>query len=284
MSDPAPADVCLTGNAGTLEAQLDAANRRLAEAHKMASLGRLAAGIVHEINTPIGSVLANNETVRRSHEHLRRLLSCAAEAGQPPPPKALSLLDTLSSLTEVDRIACERILAVIRSLKTFARVNESDLLKVSVHELLQNTIKLTGSVYRRRISVDTDYDDSIPEIECYPALLGQVFLNLVVNASQAIADEGTVTVRTRLEGETVRISIHDTGTGIPPAVRPKIFSAGFTTKPLGEGTGLGLSISREIVEDTHGGKISFETELDVGTTFHVLIPVRQPRRASEESA
>ena len=277
-----PADICANADSGSLESQLDALNRKLAEAHKMASLGRLAAGIVHEINTPIGSVLANNETVRRSHEHLRRMVMAASEDGQPLPPKALTLLETLTSLTEVDRIACERILSVIRSLKTFARVNESDLLKVNVHDILQNTLKLSGSVYRRRITVLTDFDQSIPEIECYPALLGQVFLNLVVNASQAIPEEGTVTLRTRLEGENVHIAVEDNGTGIPAAVRPKIFTKGFTTKPLGEGTGLGLSISREIVEDTHGGTISFETETGVGTTFHVRIPIKQPRCASEE--
>ena len=282
MSDPAPADVCPNADAGSLESQLDAVNRKLAEAHKMASLGRLAAGIVHEINTPIGSVLANNETVRRSHDHLRRLLITAAEGGQPPPPKALALLDTLNSLIEVDRIACERILSVIRSLKTFARVNEGDLLKVNVHEILQNTIKLSGSVYRRRVTVLTDFDDKIPEIECYPALLGQVFLNLLVNASQAIPEEGVVVIRTRLEGEYVHIAVQDNGPGIPAAVRPKIFSKGFTTKPLGEGTGLGLSISREIVEDTHRGEISFETETGVGTTFYVRIPVKQSRRSPEE--
>jgi two-component system, NtrC family, sensor kinase len=169
---------------------------------------------------------------------------------------------------------------VIRSLKTFARVNESDLRTVNIHEILLNTIKLSGCVFRRRISVVTDFGEDVPEVECYPGLLNQVFLNLVVNASQAIPEEGTVTVRTRLEGDSVRIDISDTGTGIPEEVRPKIFLAGFSTKPIGEGTGLGLSISREIVEDTHGGRISFETETGVGTTFSVVIPVRQPR--SEE--
>jgi signal transduction histidine kinase len=248
----------------------------------MASLGRLAAGIVHEINTPIGSILSNNETVRRSLDQVRKQLTAAVEDGQPPPAKALSMLETLVSLTDIDRIACERIYTVIRSLKTFARVNEGDLRDVNIHEILVNTIKLTGCVFRRRVDVVTDFDDRIPEVECYPALMGQVFLNLIVNASQAIPAEGTVTVRTRLEDDFVSISVSDTGTGIPPEVQPKIFSAGFSTKPMGEGTGLGLSISREIVEDTHGGRIGFETETGKGTTFHVRIPVRQRRRESED--
>jgi two-component system, NtrC family, sensor kinase len=276
MSDPATADVRAATCAADLDDELELMTRKLAEAHKMASLGRLAAGIVHEINTPIGSILSNNETIRRSLESLKKLLASAQAENQMPPPKAIALLDTLGNLTDIDKIACERIYAVIRSLKTFARVNEADLRKVDIHEILINTIKLSGCVFRRRVTVVTDFGE-LPEVECYPGLLNQVFLNLVVNASQAIAGEGTVTVRTRHEGDFVDIWISDTGSGIPPEVRPKIFSAGFSTKPIGEGTGLGLAISREIVEDTHGGKIDFETDLDVGTTFHVRIPVQQPR-------
>jgi signal transduction histidine kinase len=277
MSDQdAPSAAC----AVSVDHELDVANRKLAEAHKMASLGRLAAGIVHEINTPIGSILSNNETIRRSLDNLKAQLIAASDKGEAPSPKALAILETLGSLTEIDKIACERIYAVIRSLKTFARVNESDLRVVNIHEILLNTLKLSGCVFRRRVTVITDFGQDVPEVECYPGLLNQVFLNLVVNASQAIPGEGTVTVRTRAENGLVHIAISDTGTGIPPEVRQKIFAAGFTTKPIGEGTGLGLSISREIVEDTHGGKISFETEVGAGTTFHVLIPVKQPR--SEE--
>jgi two-component system NtrC family sensor kinase len=268
--------------AGSVEQELEITTRKLAEAHKMASLGRLSAGIVHEINTPIGSILSNNETVRRSLETLKKHLTAALESGQPPPEKALSILETLASLTDIDKIACERIYAVIRSLKTFARVSESDLRTVNIHEILLNTIKLSGCQFRRRVNTVTDFGEDVPEIECYPGLLNQVFLNLVVNAAQAIEGEGTVTIRTRLEGETVHISVADSGAGIPPDVRSKIFSAGFSTKPMGEGTGLGLTITREIVEDTHGGNISFETEMGKGTTFHVLIPLRQPR-AEERS-
>jgi signal transduction histidine kinase len=276
MSDPATADVKPDICAADFVQELEIVNRKLAEAHKMASLGRLASGIVHEINTPIGSILSNNETIRRSLESLKKLLATSVAENQPPPPKALALLDTLGNLTDIDKIACERIYAVIRSLKTFARVNEADLRKVDIHEILLNTIKLSGCVFRRRVTVVTDFGE-LPEVECYPGLLNQVFLNLVVNASQAIEGEGTVTVRTRHEDENIDIWISDTGAGIPPEVRPKIFSAGFSTKPIGEGTGLGLTITREIVEDTHGGKIDFESEMGVGTTFHVRIPVHQPR-------
>src|SRR5688572_24779397 len=277
MSDPATADLRASPCPAEVEDDLEILTRKLAEAHKMASLGRLASGIVHEINTPIGSILSNNETIRRSLESLKKLLAGALESKEPPPAKAIALLDTLGNLTDIDKIACERIYAVIRSLKTFARVNESDLRKVDIHEILLNTVKLSGCVFRRRITVVTDFGE-LPEIECYPGLLNQVFLNLVVNASQAIEGDGTVTVRTRHDEEDwADIWISDTGSGIPPEVQAKIFSAGFSTKAVGEGTGLGLTITREIVEDTHGGHIGFETEMGVGTTFHVRIPVQQPR-------
>ena len=276
MSDPAAVDVRTYETADELRSELELSQRKLAEAHKMASLGRLSAGIVHEINTPIGSILSNNETIRRSLDTLKRLITTAQTENQPLPPKVTVILDTLANLTDIDKLACERIYAVIRSLKTFARVNEGDLRKVDVHEILLNTLKLSGCVFRRRVTVVTNFAD-LPEVECYPGLLNQVFLNLVVNAAQAIQGDGTITVGTRVDGGSVEISIGDTGCGIPPEVRPKIFSAGFTTKPIGEGTGLGLALTREIVEDTHGGRIWFDTETGKGTTFTLRIPIEQPR-------
>jgi two-component system, NtrC family, sensor kinase len=259
-----------------LRQELDIANRKLVEAHKMASLGRLSAGIVHEINTPIGSIFSNNDVIIRTLDKLKRSLSAAQAESAPPPQKTLDTLDVIAGLAAVDKIACERISGIIRSLKTFARVSESDLEKADVNDLLRNTIKLTSTVFRRRITMQTDYGE-LPKVDCFPGLLNQVFLNLIVNAGQAIPGEGTITVGTWAEGSNVCISVADNGTGIPLELRPKIFAAGFTTKPIGEGTGLGLTITREIVEDTHGGKISFESELDQGTTFTVRIPIEQPR-------
>lgn len=268
-----------------LQAELDDARLRLAEAHKMASLGRLAAGIVHEINTPIGSIFSNNQVIDKSLEKMKSLLGASITQGQPAPQKSLDILDVVNGLVAIDKLACERISSVVRSLKTFARVNEGDLRKVDIHDVLRDMLKLSGCVFRRRIAVVTDFSE-LPEIECYPALLSQVFLNLVVNASQAIEEEGTVTVKTRLEsdarlGEAALISVSDTGHGIRPEDQPKIFKAGFSTKPIGIGTGLGLSITREIVEDTHGGDISFTSEVGHGTTFSVRLPLTQPKASAD---
>ena len=255
--------------------ELETANHKLTEAHRLASLGRLSAGVVHEIKTPIGSIFSNNDVILRSLEKIKQLLSDAQAQSAPPPQKALDMIDIISGLAAVDKIACERISGVIRSLKTFARVNENELLKADINNMLVHTIKLASTVFKDRVQIETDFGE-LPQVECYPALLNQVFLNLIVNAGQSIeGSDGHVVVRTSREDDRAVISVEDNGSGIPAEIQPKIFAAGFTTKPFGEGTGLGLSISREIVEDTHHGGISFESTPGKGTTFQVRIPIER---------
>lgn len=251
--------------------ELETANRQLVEAHKMASLGRLLAGIVHEINTPIGSILSNNEVILRSLDIIKKHLGDDQPAAT---QKAKDILETCRSLAAVDKIACERISSIIRGLKTFSRVDTADLKKIDVRENIENTLKLTHGEFRRRITIETDFGE-VPPVECHPQMLNQVLLNTIVNAGQAIDGEGKITIRTRLEGDRVHIAISDTGKGIAPEDRAKIFGAGFTTKPVGIGTGLGLNISKQIVEETHHGSLDFESEPGAGTTFHIRIPVRQ---------
>ena len=247
-----------------------------AELHQMASLGRLLSGIVHEINTPIGSIFSNNEVILRSLDMLDPLL---ADSTSESLEKARRMVETCRSLAAVDRIACERLRSLIRGLKTFSRVDGNEPRKADLNDHLRDTLKLTQAEFRKRIAVVTDFGD-VPEVECYPQMLNQVFLNLLVNAGQAIEGEGTITVRTRLEGDNVHISIADTGRGMSPDEQARAFEAGFTTKPVGEGTGQGLAISREILEDRHRGSIRFESCKGVGTTFHIRIPVHQARRAA----
>jgi signal transduction histidine kinase len=247
-----------------------------AELHQMASIGRLLASVVHEINTPIGSIFSNNEVIVRSLAMLDPLL---ADGGRESLEKARSLLTTCKNLAEVDRIACERIGSVVRGLKSLSRMDGSEPRRVNLNEQLLDTLKLTQAEFRRRITVETDLGD-LPEVECYPQMLNQVFVNLLVNAGQAIEGEGRIAVRTRAEGGLVHISVADTGSGMTPEQSAKAFQAGFTTKAIGVGTGLGLSIAREIVTEKHGGSIDFESEPGRGTTFHVRIPRRQTRRAT----
>jgi two-component system NtrC family sensor kinase len=254
-----------------LRAKVESLNSQLAEEYRMASIGRLAASIVHEINTPIGAILSNNQVVLRTLELAQSALAGGEAASL---DKAREMIRTCQTLAGVDRIACERIVDVIRGLKTFARADNGEPQKADLNEQLQNSLKLTHGEFKRRITVETDYGE-LPPVECHAQMLNQVFLNLLVNAGQAIEGEGKITVSTRHEGSMVHISISDTGHGIKPEDRTKIFAGGFTTKPVGVGTGLGLSISRKIVEETHRGSLDFESEVGVGTTFHIRIPVER---------
>lgn len=257
-----------------LEAELDQAHAKLTESYQMASVGRLMAGVIHEINTPIGSIVSNNEVLTRSLEMVRTKLQESIASGSAPPPRVLEILNTLISLASVDKMACERILSVIRGLKTCARVEEGELRSVDVADLVQGALRLAQSQYKRRVAMETSFAD-LPEVECYPHLLSQVFLNLIVNGAQAIEGEGRIKVTTRRAGEMAEIEITDTGRGMSSEQKTKVFQRGFTTKAPGEGTGLGLSISHDIVVEKHKGSIEFESELGKGTTFRIRVPFSQ---------
>jgi len=263
-----------------LRSELEIYKQKLIEAHQMTAVGELLAGIVHEINTPIGSILSNNQVSAKSLQILEQLLEESQQSATPLPPKVSRILKTLMSLAAVDKIACERIITVVRGLKTFVGGKGNEFLKADLNQILDNTLKLAHCEFRRRITVKTDFGE-IPEIECEPHQLGQVFLNMLVNAGHAIDGEGEVTVETRLEDSHVHIAIGDNGSGIAPQHQASIFSTGFTTKAAGVGTGLGLSISKDIIVDVHGGSIEFESELGKGTTFHIRIPVSRDAGAKQ---
>lgn len=247
-----------------------------AELHQMASVGRLLAGVVHEINSPIGSVFSNNEVMSRSLEIMDKLLA----DGRPESiEQARKIVRTCQGLAGIDRIACERLRSVIRGLKKLSRV-DGEPRTVDLNEHLRDTLKLTQAEFKKRIEVETDLAE-LPEVCCYPQMLNQVFLNLLVNAGQAIEGEGKIRVSTCLEGGAVHIAISDTGCGMTRQQRERAFEAGFTTKPEGEGSGLGLAIARQIVEEKHGGTIDFESKPGVGTTFHIRVPLEQARSAGQ---
>ena len=164
----------------------------------------------------------------------------------------------------------ERVTGIVRSLRRFARLDEAELKEVDIHEAIDNTLPLVHHDLKNRIEVVKEYGD-IPPIVCYPSRLNQVFLNLLVNASHAIEGKGEIRIRTVLQEERVRVSIQDSGVGIPQENLDKVFDPGFTTKGVGVGTGLGLSICYQIVQD-HRGKIQVKSEVGKGTTFTVILP------------
>ncbi len=242
-----------------------------ADLHQMAAAGRLLAGVVHEINTPLGSILSNTEVIQRSLELLAALL---ADPRPESLEKARRAVATCQGLAAIDRIACERIRGVIRGLKKFARADSETPRSIDLNQHLRDSLTLARAEFGSRIVVEADFAD-LPPVECYPQMLGQVFLNLLVNAAHAIEGPGVIRARTRLETGAVHISISDSGRGMTAGELARAFQPGFTTKPVGEGCGMGLAIAREIIEDRHGGAIACESQAGHGATFHIRIPVRQ---------
>jgi two-component system, NtrC family, sensor kinase len=236
---------------------------QLIQSEKMAALGLLVAGVAHEINTPMGAIHSNNDIMTRAVGKVRKLLERA------PDNEVRRLLDILGEVCRNNEIATERIMKIVRNLKNFARLDEAERKKVNIHEGIESTLSLLRHQLKSRIRIVKCFGD-IPEIECYPNELNQVFMNILVNAAQAIKHRGEITVKTWREGDRVKIAISDTGVGIPPENLSKVFDPGFTTKGVGLGTGLGLSICYKIVQE-HRGTIEAESSKQ-GTTFTISIP------------
>jgi len=269
----------------------------LRQAQKLESVGRLAAGIAHEINTPIqfvnDSCFFIGEAIKTAfqlveryaslltdsvQEHLRETTLAAAarlEAEADLPYLLTAVPQSLETMLD----GLSRVAELVAGMNTFAYPHQKEMVPVELNRALTNTLTIARNEYKYVAELETDLAD-LPPVMCHAGEVNQVILNIVVNAAHAIADRvkgtdqrGRITVRTRLDQENVVISIADTGNGIPHDVRGRIFDPFFTTKELGRGTGQGLAIARSVVVDKHGGELTFETELGVGTTFHVCLPI-----------
>lgn len=255
--------------------KLEKAEAALVQSEKMASLGNLVAGVAHEINTPVGSIHSNSDLMVRALEKLRKILHDAPELeGQ---RELTRILDALENVGRVNQTACQRIVSIVRSLKSFARLEEPECRQADIHEEIEAALTLVQHELKHRIEIVKDFGE-LPLVECVPNHLNQVFMNLLVNASQAIEDKGRICITTRLEGEHVRIEFQDSGCGIAGENIDKVFEPGFTTKAVGHGTGLGLSISYKIVR-AHHGDLTVASEIGTGTTFTITLPVRMPSSA-----
>ncbi len=247
---------------------LRATQAQLSQSEKMAALGNLVAGITHEINTPLGAIGSNTDVFNRALRKLEAALPTPEVKGAVAP-----VMSMLAELNETNREACRRVLAILKNLRSFVRLDEADWKFADLHEGIESTLTLTAHLARGRIEVVREYAD-LPAVECRPGQINQVVMNLLVNAFQAIEGRGTVWVRTRRVGDEVTLEVEDSGSGIKPENLARVFEAGFTTKRVGIGTGLGLAISHRIVED-HGGRIRAESEPGRGARFVVDLPVRR---------
>jgi PAS domain S-box-containing protein len=231
---------------------------------RMASVGTLAAGVAHEINNPLAAVIANLEFVSESL------------GAMGPHPSATWLLEEIKEPLDEAREGAQRVRLIVRDLKIFSRSPSDDpSAAVDVKAIMESSVRMAWNEIRHRAQLVKHYG-VVPGVKGNEARLGQVFLNLIVNAAQALpegrAEHNEIRVSTRLEGARVIIEVSDTGAGIPPEIIGRIFDAFFTTKAVGVGTGLGLAICHRIVTDM-GGELTVESVVGKGTTFRVALPV-----------
>ncbi len=280
-----------------LNIRLHEAQGQLMQNEKLASIGQLAAGVAHEINNPIGYVFSNFGSLQTYLSDLLRLIDAyllaepqlgdAAVRAQLAALRRELDLDYLKQdvldLMRESREGIERVRKIVQDLKDFSHVDaSSDWQWADLHRGLDSTLNVVNNEIKYKADVVREYGE-LPQVQCLPSQLNQVFMNLLVNAAHAIKGEarGTITVSTGCTGEEVWLTVRDTGCGIPPELLQRIFDPFFTTKPVGKGTGLGLSLSYGIVQKHHG-RIEVESTPGVGTTFRVTLPVSQP--AVTESA
>ncbi|HUQ10530.1 MAG TPA: ATP-binding protein [Steroidobacteraceae bacterium] len=263
------------------------AEQRLAAGEKLESIGRLAAGVAHEINTPIQFL---NDSIFFIREAMQDLLAHNAKltAMLPTPPEPDENIEDIRAELPpaLDRVAdgLTRIAEIVRSMKEFSHADQAEMSRVDLNRSIKSTLVIASTEYKYVADVVTDFAPDLPPVTCHGGQINQVVLNLVVNAAHAIGDvvkgtpnRGRITVRTAVENGFVVISVSDTGGGIPEGIRKRIFDPFFTTKEVGRGTGQGLSIAHNAIK-SHGGRLEFDTEIGKGTTFRVRLPLEPVER------
>jgi PAS domain S-box-containing protein len=284
---------------GKALSELTGKDDQLIRQEKMASLGQLAAGVAHEINNPVGFVNSNLQMLQTYLRDLTRYVEQAsaltaellrgasresligqiqdlvrwgeqAQLTQTVEDAKQSVVESIEGLNRVKKI--------VSALREFSHADQDDPAWADLNEGLESTINIVWNELKYKTALHRDYGD-LPKVLCYPHQLNQVFMNLLVNAAQAIPERGDIWVKTWAEGDSVYVDVRDTGTGIPEEQRSKIFDPFFTTKPVGQGTGLGLSIVYGIVE-RHGGTVRVESRLGEGTTFHLSFPIERVVQAA----
>jgi len=265
-----------------------AAEERMASSDRLESIGRLAAGVAHEINTPIqylnDSVAFIREGVEELLQHIDQLHAAMPQKSDQQPEGSDDIEYMRAELPPaLTRVAdgLTRIAEIVRSMKHFSHADQREMSQVDLNTAIASTLVIARSEYKDVADVETAYGE-IPQVTCHGGQINQVVLNLVVNAAHAIADQvrknggrGKIRVQTRVDGDSVVISIEDSGGGIPEGIRARIFDPFFTTKEVGRGTGQGLSIARNVIVKGHGGDLDFVTEIGKGTTFYVRLPTQK---------
>jgi two-component system NtrC family sensor kinase len=274
--------------------KLEEAHNQLHQSEKLASIGQLAAGVAHEINNPIGFVNSNLGSLKNYVDQLMGLIDDLSTTMEPlltGNPEVKKSVDALKRKADLDFLredigalitesidGTTRVRQIVQDLRDFSRTGEIAMEWVDLHAGLESTLNVVSNEIKYKAEIVRDYG-TLPRVECRPSQINQVFMNLLVNAAQAIPQKGKITLKSGTADDKVWISVSDTGSGIPPEILARIFDPFFTTKPVGKGTGLGLSVSYGIIEK-HGGRIEVASQPGEGTTFTVWLPTRQSAAAT----
>ncbi|WP_051822426.1 ATP-binding response regulator [Desulfonatronum thiodismutans] len=281
----------------------DISERRLLEAHllqaqKLESIGQLAAGVAHEINTPIQFISDNMRFLQDAFKDLRFLISTCRELlgdestsgfsvnNVKEAQNRFSAIDVEYLLRETPQAieqslgGLERVAHIVRSMKSFAHPGEKNMVLADINKALTDTVTVSRNEWKYVAEMHMDLDPELPRMSCYLSELNQAFLNIVTNAAQAVAEahgehsqeQGLITISSRYDGEWIEIRISDTGAGIPDDIKPRLFDPFFTTKEVGKGTGQGLVIVHNAIVKRHGGTVAVESEVGRGTTFVLRLP------------
>ncbi|MBN1207679.1 MAG: ATP-binding protein [Myxococcaceae bacterium] len=274
--------------------ELEERQVQLIQAEKLASLGQMAAGVAHEVSSPVGYVLSNLGTLSQYASALTPLLRLQRElldtqgSSSPDTREALltrmrehwsqqdmdALLEDLPELLQESLEGARRIKEIVQSLRMFAREDSGEPQLADLNVELEATLRMVWNELKYKCTVARDLQP-LPPLRCHPTQLSQVFTNLLINSAQAIETRGEVHVRTRHEGGEVVVQISDTGKGMTPETLSRLFTPFFTTKPRGQGTGLGLSVSQSIIA-RHQGRIDVQSAPGKGTTFTIRLPLAEP--------
>ena len=281
-----------------VNSKLSDAQSKLIQSEKLASIGQLAAGVAHEINNPIGFIFSNFGTLEQYLEDLFQMLDAYEQAeASVSDGAALARIRSLKADLDIDylkedipnlmresRDGIQRVRKIVQDLKDFSRVDaRQEWESVDLHAGIDSTLNIVNNEIKYKADVVKHYG-ALPEVQCLPSELNQVFMNLLVNAAHAItAERGTITISTGVEGPNVWVEVADTGAGIAQENLKRIFDPFFTTKPVGKGTGLGLSLSYGIVQK-HSGRMEVHSELGVGTRFRVTLPIQHEEAATQPAA
>lgn len=279
-----------------LIAELKDAQNQLLQSEKLASIGQLAAGVAHEINNPVGYISSNISSLKTYIDDIISLLDLydESEAFIKDSPELIERINSLKEKIDINYLKEDirdltteslegvgRVKQIVQDLKDFSHVDEAEWQWADVHKGLDSTLNVVNNEIKYKADVIKEYGD-LPQIECIPSQLNQVFMNMLVNAAHAIEDgRGTISIRTGTENGMAWFEFVDTGKGIEQDKISKIFDPFFTTKPVGKGTGLGLSLSYGIIE-AHKGKIEVKSEIGKGTMFRITIPIKSPMADTEK--